>query len=235
MRRSDQLLEEYNNRKLQRLQISRRELFEKIERSTLKALPRELFPLKTTVYRTVAFNYHVELRDDLHYYSVPYYLYSKEPKTKVKVVYDDRMVSIYHDNIRIAQHKRDRTPNEYTTIPDHMPEHHRMYSGWGPQRFLGWAKSIGSDVAHTIDKVLKGRKFPEQAYKVCMGILSLAKTYSNEQLNAACKKATSRGTCSYKRIESILKLAAEDEKHPKLDLDMSIPEHKNIRGSHYYH
>ena len=228
-------LQEYNNRKLQRMRISRRELFGKIEQSKLNPLPRDPFPLKTTVYRTVAFHYHVELRDDLHYYSVPYYLYSKEPKRKVKVVYDERIVSIYHDNIRIAQHKRDRTPNEYSTLPHHMPEHHRKYSGWSPQKFLGWARSIGTDVAHTIDKVLKGRKFPEQAYRVCLGILSLAKKYGNEQLNAACKKAASRGTCSYKRIESILKLAAEEAKHPKLDLDFGIPEHKNIRGSHYYH
>jgi len=90
-------------------------------------------------------------------------------------------------------------------------------------------------VAHTVDKVLKGRKFPEQAYRVCMGILNLAKKYGNEQLNAACKTAASRGSYSCKRIESILKLAAEEAKHPKLDLDIGIPKHKNIRGSHYYH
>ncbi len=56
------------------------------------------------------------MREDLHYYSVPYYLYKKEPKTKVRMVYDDRIVALYYDNMRIAQHKRDRTPNAYSTV-----------------------------------------------------------------------------------------------------------------------
>jgi len=92
-----ELLEVHNNKPFQRLKISRRELFEKTERSALNPLPPERFPLKTTKWVTVQFNYHVELREDLHYYSVPYYLYTKHPKTKVKMVYDDRVVAIYYD------------------------------------------------------------------------------------------------------------------------------------------
>ncbi len=68
------LLEEHNNRAFQRLKISRRELFEKVKKSALKPLPRERFPMKTSKWLTVQFNYHVELREDLHYYSVPHYL-----------------------------------------------------------------------------------------------------------------------------------------------------------------
>ena len=63
-------------------------------------MPTEPFPLKTTKWVTVQFNYHVELREDLHYYSVPHYLYAKHPKRKVKMVFDDRIVAIYYDNIR---------------------------------------------------------------------------------------------------------------------------------------
>lgn len=105
------------------------------ERSALKPLPGERFPLKTFKWATVQFNYHVELREDLHYYSVPHYLYRKEPKTRVMMIYDDRVVAIYYDHIRIAQHKRDRRPNEYSTISEHMPENHRFYAQWSPQRF----------------------------------------------------------------------------------------------------
>ena len=66
-------------------------------------------------------NYHVELREDRHYYSVPYYLRKREKRTKVKMMYDDRIVAIYYDHVRIAQHKRARRPNEYSTIPEHRP------------------------------------------------------------------------------------------------------------------
>jgi len=64
---------------------------------------------------TVQFNYHVELREDYHYYSVPHYLYAKETKTIVKMVFDERVVAIYYDNVRIVQHRRDRSPNEWSS------------------------------------------------------------------------------------------------------------------------
>ena len=227
-------LEEHNNRAFQRLKISRRELFEKVEQKALKPLPAERYPMKRSKWMTVQFNYHVELREDLHYYSVPHYLYQKKPKTRVKMVYDDRNVVLYYDNVRIVQHKRDRTPNEYSTNTDHMPENHRAYAEWSPGRFQRWAKSIGEEVAQVIEKVLESRKHPEQAFKVCMGILSMAKKYGTQRLNNACKQANQFGTCSFKRIESMIKLGLEEEKHPELELISTIPDHENIRGGQYY-
>ncbi|MDO9464985.1 MAG: IS21 family transposase, partial [bacterium] len=107
------LLEKHNNTPFQRLNISRRELFEKIEKPVLKSLPVERYALKQCKELTVQINYHVELREDRHYYSVPWQLRGK----RVRVIYDDRNVAIYYDNIRIVQHKRIRIPNDYTTLP----------------------------------------------------------------------------------------------------------------------
>ena len=85
-----------------------------------------------------------------------------------------------------------------------------------------------------IEKVLKSRKHPEQAFKVCLGILSLNKKYGAQRLKKACRQANKLGTCSFKRIESMIKLYLEEEKHPKLDLEAVIPDHENIRGGQYY-
>jgi hypothetical protein len=82
--------------------------------------------------------------------------------------------------------------------------------------------------------VLKSRKHPEQAFKVCLGILSMAKKYGDARLKKACKQANKFGTCSFKRIESMIKLGLEEEKHPKLELVAVIPDHENIRGGQYY-
>ncbi|RKY02934.1 MAG: IS21 family transposase [Spirochaetes bacterium] len=229
-----ELLEEHNNKNFQRLKFSRRELFEQIEKSALKPLPKERYPMKNTKWLTVGINYHVELRDDRHYYSVPYYLRKKGGETKVKMIYDERIVAIYYDNVRIAQYKRDRRPNEYTTLPEHMPPEHRFYAEWSPQRFCSWAKSIGGETLQVIEKVLQSRKHPEQAFKVCLGILNLAKKYGAQRLNKACGKANRFGTYSYKRIESMLKLGVEEEGQQGLEFVSSIPAHENIRGSHYY-
>ncbi len=190
--------------------------------------------MKRTKWVTVQFNYHVELKEDLHYYSVPHYLYRKEPKTKVKMVYDDRIVALYYDNMRIAQHKRDHTPNDYSTLPEHMPPNHRFYSQWSPERIRRWARSIGEEIDQVIWKVLKSRKHPEQAFKVCLGILSLDKKYGDKRLKKACREANQFGTCSFKLIESMIKLGMEEEKHPELEPISTIPEHENIRGNKYY-
>jgi hypothetical protein len=50
------LLEEHNNRPFSRLPISRRQLFEQVEKQTLRPLPAERFPLKSTAFATVQCN-----------------------------------------------------------------------------------------------------------------------------------------------------------------------------------
>ncbi len=231
-----ELLDKHNNRRFQRLPYSRRELFEQIERSTLRPLPVESFPLKETQMATVMFNYHVELREDRHYYSVPHYLRRKEePKTKVKIVYDDRVVAIYYDNQRVVQHHRDRTPNGYTTLPAHMPAEHRWYAGWSRERFESWAHCLGPDVETMISKVLDSRPYAPQAFRVCLGILNLQKSYGAEKLNKACRRAVSFGAYSYTRVRNILAQGLEQEQQPRLELPPpSLPEHENLRGSQYF-
>jgi transposase len=228
-----ELLDQHNNRPFSRLPYSRRELFEKVEREALRPLPLERFPLKTTVEATVQINYHVELREDRHYYSVPCHLRRRDPPTRVKLVYDERIVAIYWDNVRVAQHRRDRTPNGYTTLPEHMPPQHRWYAEWSSERFLSWARAIGPETAELIAKVLSAAVYPPQAYRSCLGILNLRKHHGEERLNKACRKALGVGTHSYTRIKNILSLGVEEENHPQLDLG-PLPAHENLRGSQYF-
>lgn len=193
--------------------------------------------MKSTHVATVQYNYHVELREDLHYYSVPHYLRDESgaTKTQVKIVYDERIVAIYYDNARIAQYMRDRTPNGYTTREEHMPPKHRRYAKWTPDRFLRWAKALGEAVEEMIRKVLESRRYPQQAYNTCMGILNLEKEYGARRLNRACRRALSFGMFSYRRIENILKQGLEEESQPELDLQTApLPAHENVRGSDYY-
>jgi len=115
-----------------------------------------------------------------------------------------------------------------------MPKNHRTYSQWSSERFLKWAKAIGDETYKIIDKVLKTRKHPEQAYRVFLGILNLGRKYGDEKLNQACRDANYFGTHSLKRIEGILKMNMEKEKQQELDIYRDIPDHENIRGSQYY-
>lgn len=230
-----ELVEEHNNRPLQRLGISRRELFERTERQALHTLPPELFALKDMQMATVGSNYHVELREDRHYYSVPYYLRKRDEKTEAKIVYDERVVSIYHDHLRIAQHLRDRSPNGYTTLPEHMPEEHRRYGEWNAERLTGWAKDVGPEVLEVITKVLHSRTYAPQAFRACLGILSLHKRYGSLRLNQACRRALSYGSHSGSRIRNILAQGLEQESQPDLGLTAApVPVHENLRGATYF-
>jgi transposase len=223
------LLEKHNNTHFQRLKTSRRGLFERIEKEVLKPLPQEKYTIKKCRELTVQFNYHVELREDRHYYSVPWQLKGK----RVRVIYDERNVAIYYDNIRIVQHRRDNTPNAYTTLHTHMPPNHRYYATWSSGRFIRWARSIGHNAEDVIKKVLKSRKHPEQAFKSCMGILNLVKDYGPERLDKACKRALYFGFYSHKRIKNILDRGLEKDMLTE-QKELFITSHKNLRGSGYY-
>ena len=141
-----ELLEGHNQMNFQRLGKSRAQLFEEIEKPALKPLPLERYELKTFLNLQVQFNYHIELREDQHYYSVPWEYKGK----RVQVLYTDRVVEIYHDHLRIAFHRRDRTPPKYTTLREHLPPHHRFYDEWSPQRMINWAEKMGPEVKRMI-------------------------------------------------------------------------------------
>lgn len=118
------LTDRHNSIPFQKLKISRYDLFLEVEKDSLKPLPPTRYEFRKFAYLKVAFNYHIELSEDNHYYSVPYNYIRK----KAKVIYTERSVEIYHDNIRIAFHGRNRRRGGYTTIKDHMPSAHKFYA-----------------------------------------------------------------------------------------------------------
>lgn len=194
-----------------------------------------LHPLAETDYEmrkikqvTVMKNGHVYLNEDQHYYSVPYELIGK----KLTMQYSRTKVELYLKYELVAAHNRLRSPHNYSTEPSHMPAQHRYVSEWSPGFFMAKAKAIDPVVEFYISQVLAKKQHPEQAYKSCMGILSLARRVGNPRLIKACKRGHEIGHYNYKMIDEILKknLDAYDE-DPE---PMPMPTHENIRGSNYY-
>ncbi|MDY7029264.1 MAG: hypothetical protein SVR04_13275 [Spirochaetota bacterium] len=76
-------LEEHNNKKLTKMTVSRRELFEEIEKAELKALPVAPYPLKHIQDNAIVqFNYHVELKENHYYHLV--FKEGSEQATKIR-------------------------------------------------------------------------------------------------------------------------------------------------------
>jgi len=222
-------LEAVNDASFQRRDISRRELFNEIEKNELQPLPKERYEIRRYQVSKVEFNHHIYLREDKHYYSVPY----QHTGQKVKTLYTDRMVDIYRDNVRIALHKRNRRPYGYTTEKSHMPAEHQFVDGWNTDRFVRWASKMGGSVEVFIERLLDSKEHPQQAFKSCMGVLQLNKGYKPEDLETVCSRAIEYNCISLKFIRNSLKNNIHKTTQEK-PVEMKLPFHENIRGKENY-
>lgn len=223
-------LDKYNQRHFQGKNYSRQQLFDEIEKETLKPLPSDSYEFKSFNQCKVQYNHHVYLKEDKHYYSVPFRYTGKQ----VLITHTSRSVEIYFNNLRIALHKRNRNAYGYTTDDAHRPPNHKFITEWTSDRFIRWARNISPEVEQVITKILDSRKHPEQAYRTCMGLLNLQKKYNKEDYIKACKKALQLNYLTHKFIKNTL-----DTKTFNLDINQELSiieptEHENIRGKEYY-
>jgi len=222
------LLFELNRREMKHLGQSRLEIFEELDKPALAPLPEKPYEFARWKKARVHIDYHVCF--EKHYYSVPYTLIGKQ----VDIRATEKTLEIFYQRQRVASHPRSNLKGRFSTHNEHMPPAHKYYSEWSPERFLRWADQIGEQTADLISRVLDARKHPQQAYRTCLGILSLAKRYPRHRLEAACRRANIAKILSYRGVLNILK-----NKLDQLELDPPVPKplppHANIRGENYYH
>lgn len=116
-----------------------------------------------------------------------------------------------------------------------MPTRHRKHMQWTPARLRSWAGDLGLEVLKWVDKQLKSKAHPEQAYRVCLGLLNLSRQYPAQRLDAACRIANGASLNRLKQIKSILK-SNRDRLPEQLELQAELPQdHENIRGPRNYH
>ena len=122
-----------------------------------------------------------------------------------------------------------------TTTEAHMPERHQKHQSWTPERLLSWAEKIGPEVKYWISRQLDIKAHPEQAYRMCLGLVSLSKQYPATRLEAACGIANKHNLVRLKQIKSIL-TSNRDQLPVQLNPTVELPQdHGNIRGPHHFH
>jgi transposase len=168
---------------------------------------------------------------DGHYYSVPHTLI----KRQLDVRLSGTGVELFHQGQRVAVHPRSHRRGGYSTLSAHLPERHRHYLEWTPERLQAWAGKIGPATAALIARLLAERPYPQQAYNACFGVLRLAKEYSEGRLEAACARALAIGTVSYKSLASILANGLDRRPLPEPAPQGEPIAHENLRGPGYYH
>jgi len=220
-------LSELNTREMRHLGKSRKELFEELDKPALKPLPERVYELAEWKRAKVSIDYHVEYAG--HYYSVPYLLIHKD----VNIRATENVIEIFYKGKRVASHRREDSRGRHSTLAEHMPESHRRYSEWNPERFIRWAERSGSATGEMVRALLCARRHPEQGYRSSLGLLRLESRYGKERLEAACQRALSFGLHSYKGVKNILE-AGLDKLTQEEPVSVSAKAHVNIRGTKYY-
>jgi len=221
------LLEAFNQRIMKRFKKSRQELFELLDKPHALKLTGTHYEFAEWKKAKLQFNCHVCFAE--HNYSVPYTFVNKD--LEIKATYN--LIEIYHKGNRICSHVRSRKEHGYTTVAAHLPPSHQKYLEWTPDRILHYAEKHGSFVKSLVEQVMASRKFPEQAYKSCLGIIRLENKYSAERLNLACQRAIEHQAFSYNSVADILQKGLDKQAVP-VQVRPAIIDHENLRGKDYY-
>ena len=124
---------------------------------------------------------------------------------------------------------------KHTTVHEHMPSSHRRYAGWTIERIRRDAAMIGTSAATLCELILTERSHPEQGFRACLGIVRLVKAFGTERVEAAAARALEIGARTYGSVKSILDNNLDRQAAPKRAEDGLAIQHRNIRGSRYYH
>ena len=221
-------VERINAHVMRRLGVSRRELFESIERPALRPLPAEDYEYAEWRLARVNLDYHVEAAGFL--YSVPHALIRAAGRRAPD-----------------QPHRRDLPPRPagrgsssaatadagMAPIPSTCRSSHRRYAEWTPERFQRWARAIGPNTEGLVIAVLASRPHPEQGFRTCLGILRLFRGLDPARAEAVSARAVAIGALTYKSLASIL--AHNLDRAQRQPESAAVIDHPNVRGPRYFH
>lgn len=224
-----ELLEELNARPMKRYGgLSRRELFERVERGALRPLPERRYVAAVWRKASVDSDYHAKVEG--HFYSVPHALAHEEVEARVT----SSTVELFYLGRRVASHVRSDEVGGATTNPAHMPAHHLEWAVKDPAPLLAWAQGIGTNTELMMRRVLESNFHRDQVYRSGRGLKGLGELYPPERIEEACSRVVRTGARSYKHVERILKLGLDLVPHPDEEETSRPIEHDQVRGPEYY-
>jgi transposase len=217
------LVEALNQKIMPQYGKSRRQLFEEIDRPELRPLPEK--PYQFALWKTAKVNIDYHVAFEKHFYSVPHTLIQQQVEIKAT----ERMVEIFHKGKQVAIHPRSNAQGRFSTRAEHMPSNHRFILEQDTNWLLKQAEEIGPHTTQYLKSMLQARPFPEQAYRSCLGVLSLARKYSYPLCETACELASQAHLRSYRELKAELEALARNA--PALAQPLV---HENIRGETYF-
>ena len=223
-----ELVTKLNSRKLRNLPYTRKELFEKLDRPAMLAYKAGYI---YGDWAKAKVNPQYCARIAGKYYSAPFQYVGKDVWGRVSTF----TVEIYHNEQRIAVHDRILSDEKvYSIKPEHMPPNHAAMVNDSVEKVYAWARYVGPNTFAYIDAFVTVRRGAYTAHGPAKGILTLARTYGNERLEAACARALELKLFDARSIERILRRGRDQKSTEQKEL--ALPQgHRNIRGAGDYH
>ena len=221
-----ELVEKLNDKPMQRLHRSRRELFKELDIPNALPLPAQPFEYREWHFFTLGFDYHMEI--DKNYYSAPW-IFAGQPLS-IRVM--EKTVEIFKGSERVAIHEKKNGKYHYATASEHMPPAHQKHLQWDPIRLYRWAEKVGPATYKLIQKIIKTKFHPQQGFRPAIGVLRLGKSYGDDRLEAACAIALKFDFLRTGQVADLLKNGRDKLMEQKPIATVSNT--GNVRGRHYY-
>jgi transposase len=221
-------LEELDVRLMKGPNASRRELFDEIDRPAMRTLDMPRYRFARWKRAKVAPDYCVEFEG--HRYSVPHTLVGRHVDIRANL----STVEIFQGGIRIYGHPRSISRRGFTIEKAHMPLAHREFAEWTPERLENWAAQTGPSTREFVRRMMTSKVHPQQAFRSCMGVISLSKRFTSERLEAACARANRYGAQGYRNVKTILEKGLDQEEVSAQPTLVETTIHANVRGAEYY-
>ncbi len=176
------------------------EVFMEEEKSQLSSLPPTRFAISKISARKVYHDCHIYV--DYNYYSVPYEYVGKT----VDVELTDKFLKVFYGGEQIALHSRITTKGQFSTQISHYPSFKVFNEKEYQKIYEDKISVIGPYSLELFNQVVVRQ--PKHWTRTIKGILSLKNIYSNEVIEAACKRALSYGITEYQTVKRICKNSA---------------------------
>ena len=157
------------------------EIFEKEEKAQLLPLPQEEFTMAKVGIRKVYHDCHIYV--DYNYYSVPFSCVGRE----VEINLTEKLLKISYQGKEIAVHPRLSGRGKFSTSESHYPAYKRYCETEYQERYQVKMAQIGNYCQQLFFLILE--EHPRDWHRPVAGILSLAKRYPQDVIEASCKRA----------------------------------------------
>jgi transposase len=204
-----------------------RDVFETIERPTMRPAPETLYDVPIYVDKAkVHPDHHIEVARAL--YSVP----NPYLRKYVRVRADRKVVKIYFGTELIKLHER-QPPGGRSTDPSDYPSGKSIYATRDVDALLGKAKERGVNVGTFAERLLGG-PLPWTKMRQAYALISLCDKYGDGRVEAICQSALAFDVVSVTRVAKMLKAAAKPTRPESDGNVVQLPLPRFVRPTEHF-